>query len=398
MLHETQTTTHAAPTLIGSSDEIARVRQAIERAASTSAKVMITGETGAGKEVVAQMIHHCSARRSRRFVAVNCSGIPETLLESELFGHVKGSFTGAMRDKTGLVRVADGGTLFLDELGEMSLRMQASLLRFTETGEVHPVGADLPVGRTDVRIITATHRDLRARIDSGDFREDLYYRLNVILIRVPSLRERASDIPELLDHFLIQASRAHRCALPRLTPEVRQRLLHYAWPGNVRELKNVAERLVVCGHSNLTIDDLPGELGERPRTTVAAPAAPAAPVPAVAEAGTEIAVARPVSAPEEFTSYSVDALWARLEKGEDFWSVVHRPFREHNLTRQDVRALVFRGLKQTRGSYRQVVKTFQMPDSDYKRFMAFLSQYDCNLPYRPHRTGESDRPLDRMAS
>src|SRR5215510_4097253 len=154
----------------------------------------ISGETGVGKEVVARLVHQTGARRPRRFVAVNCSGIPETLLESELFGHTRGSFTGAYRDKPGLVRLADNGTLFLDELGEMSLRMQAVLLRFAETGEVQPVGADGPTGRTDVRLITATHRDLRTQIDTGAFREDLYYRLNVIQIRVPPLRERAEDV------------------------------------------------------------------------------------------------------------------------------------------------------------------------------------------------------------
>ena len=159
--------------LVGESAVMTALRAELEIAARSQAKVLVTGETGVGKEVVARLIHQTGARRSRRFVAINCSGVPETLLESELFGHTRGSFTGAYRDKPGLVRLADGGTLFLDELGEMSLRMQAVLLRFAETGEVQPVGADGPMGHTDVRLITATHRNLRAQIDSNAFREDL---------------------------------------------------------------------------------------------------------------------------------------------------------------------------------------------------------------------------------
>src|SRR4051812_2852427 len=201
--------------LIGHSAAITRLRHDIACAARTQAKVLIAGETGVGKEVVSRLIHHEGTRRSRRFIAVNCSGIPETLLESELFGHVKGSFTGAYRDKPGLVKMADGGTLFLDELGEMSLRMQAVLLRFAETGDVQPVGGDGGVGRSDVRLITATHRDLRERITAGEFREDLYYRLNVIQIHVPALRDRGDDIRMLLHHFLTQASAAHRQPVPR---------------------------------------------------------------------------------------------------------------------------------------------------------------------------------------
>ena len=177
--------TGTPPVLLGNSPAMELMRVDIESAARTNAKVLITGETGVGKEVVARLIHEHGARSRQTFVAVNCSGIPETLLASELFGHARGSFTGAFRDKIGLVRQADRGTLFLDELGEMSLAMQAVLLRFTETGEIQPVGVDAPVGRTDVRLITATNRDLRAQIAIGAFREDLYYRLNVIEIRVP---------------------------------------------------------------------------------------------------------------------------------------------------------------------------------------------------------------------
>src|SRR6188768_4565934 len=178
------------PLLLGESPAITSLRREIEAAARTDAKVLVLGETGSGKEVVARLIHEHSTRSARGFVAVNCSGIPETLLESELFGHTRGSFTGAYRDKPGFIRQASGGTLFLDELGEMSLRMQAVLLRFAETGEIQPIGSDSVTGRTDVRLITATNRDLRKQIEGGQFREDLYYRLNVIQIAVPPLRQR----------------------------------------------------------------------------------------------------------------------------------------------------------------------------------------------------------------
>jgi transcriptional regulator with PAS, ATPase and Fis domain len=235
----------ALPLLLGESPALIELRRDIQAAARTEAKVLILGETGVGKEVVAQLIHAQSARVGRSFVAVNCSGIPETLLESELFGHVRGSFTGAYRDKPGLVRQADHGTLFLDELGEMSLRMQAVLLRFAETGEIQPIGSDAVTGRTDVRLITATNRDLRRQIEGGQFREDLYYRLNVIQIAVPPLRQRGDDVLLLLRYYLQRASEAHRLPQPELTPEAEQLLLRYQWPGNIRELKNMTERLVV---------------------------------------------------------------------------------------------------------------------------------------------------------
>src|SRR5262245_31600097 len=249
------------PELLGQHASILELHRQIRETSRTQAKVLILGETGVGKEVVARLVHSHSLRRSRPFVAVNCSGIPETLLESELFGHVRGSFTGAYRDKPGMVRLAEGGTLFLDELGEMSPRMQAVLLRFTETGEVQPVGADRPGERADVRLITATHRDLRAQIAEGRFREDLYYRLNVIQIRVPPLRDRSSDIRSLFHHFLRESSSAHNLSCPILTPEAEATLEGYRWPGNVRELKNIAERVVVrdAGHP-ITPRDLPTEL------------------------------------------------------------------------------------------------------------------------------------------
>src|SRR5215213_10474951 len=188
--------------LIGKSAAMDELREEIARVARSDAKVLITGESGVGKELVAAAVHAQSARAQRAFVAVNCAGIPETLLESELFGHVKGSFTGAYRDKPGKLEMAADGTIFLDEIGEMTLRMQGLLLRFLETGDLQKVGAHRAEGRVDVRVIAATNKNLRDLIAQGQFREDLFYRLNVIHIAVPPLRERKEDIPQLIDHFL----------------------------------------------------------------------------------------------------------------------------------------------------------------------------------------------------
>ncbi|HXH25210.1 MAG TPA: sigma-54 dependent transcriptional regulator [Vicinamibacterales bacterium] len=364
----------AAPALIGESRVILALREEIVAAARTHAKVLIIGETGAGKEVAARLLHAHSARARRPFVAVNCGGIPDSLLESELFGHVRGSFTGADRDAPGLVRQADGGTLFLDELGEMSLRMQAVLLRFTETGEIQPVGGRGAAARADVRLVCATNRDLRRQVAAGAFREDLYFRLNVIQIRVPPLRERGTDVLLLLDYYLEALAHVYRMRPPALSPDAAQLLLAYAWPGNVRELRNVAERLVLRDPSRpIEPDDLPVEIragaieAEAPQLDTCAP-----------PAGAGITAAF-VSTP------IVDALWERMRQGEDFWTVVARPFKARELRRADLRALIDRGLRETRGSYRALLHAFNLPPSDYKRFHAFLYQQQCNLPVTLYR-------------
>src|SRR6266545_4029995 len=382
-----------APVLLGESSQMVALRSEIAAAARTDAKVLILGETGVGKEVVARLIHEQSSRRSRAFIAVNCSGIPETLLESELFGHTRGSFTGAVRDKLGLVRQADRGTLFLDELGEMSLRMQAVLLRFTETGEVQQVGADTPSGRTNVRLITATNRDLRQRIADGKFRDDLYYRLNVVQIQIPALRARGTDILLLFNHYLECAAATHGLRVPVLATDAAQALAAYAWPGNVRELRNITERLVLQDRPEpLTADDLPREvLGVR---TVAAPAASMVRVKAGATATTSPATVNGGSA-------IADRLIERMRLGEDFWTVVRQAFKARELTRADLMAIVDRGLRETRGSYRALLALFHLPATDYKRFHAFLYQQQCNLPVAPYRKlqhrrdGASDGPAGR---
>src|SRR5688500_810834 len=363
-----------APVFLGSSPAAEVLRREMASAARTQAKVLILGETGAGKEVVARLIHSDGARSVRPFVAVNCSGIPETLLESELFGHVRGSFTGAYRDKVGLVRQANRGTLFLDELGEMSLRMQATLLRFAETGEIQPVGADSIVGRTDVRLIAATNRDLQARVREGAFREDLYYRLNVIQIWVPPLRERREDIMLLLEHYLSQACAAHGVGRPQLTPAAEPVMTAYAWPGNVRELKNVAERMVVADRGQpLGPDDLPREVRGASSSAQPAPVVAAMP-PAAAESPTATS-----------TSETALRLWERMSAGEDFWQSVYQGFKAREFTRTDLANLIDLGLRETNGSYRALLGVFNLPATDYRRFHAFLYQQRCNLPVAPYR-------------
>jgi DNA-binding NtrC family response regulator len=224
-------------TLIGSSEPMRRVQKIIGLAADSDATVLILGETGTGKELVARALHEHGQRKHKPFVAVNCASIPADLLESELFGHKKGSFTGAATDRTGAFREADGGTLFLDEIGDMPSAMQAKILRALQERIVTPVGGKpLPV---DARVIAATHRDLPSLVEQGAFREDLYYRLNVIPITLPPLRERRADVAALAEHFLSVASRGGQ---KRLTTAASDRLLEYSWPGNVRELRNVIER------------------------------------------------------------------------------------------------------------------------------------------------------------
>jgi DNA-binding NtrC family response regulator len=361
------------PILLGESPVIDALRADIQSAARTQAKVLITGETGVGKEVVARLIHHQSARSRQPFMAVNCSGIPETLLASELFGHARGSFTGAYRDKVGLIRQADRGTLFLDELGEMSLSMQATLLRFAETGEIQTVGADGIAGRADVRLITATNRDLRDQISAGEFREDLYYRLNVIHIRIPPLRERGRDVVLLFRHFLRKASEAHRLPPPDLTTDAEHLILSYPWPGNVRELRNVTERIALRDSNRpITPADLPGEIRAGERVTIAVPGP-----------------GHVVAAPEPHAQGIAQHLWDRLMAGGDFWEVVQKPFRAHEVTRAELAALIDRGLQETRGSYRALVRLFNLPSTDYKRFHAFLYQQNCNLPVGPYRSGDA---------
>ncbi len=246
--------------LIGGNEVMSRVQILIDKAAACSLPALIQGESGTGKELVARAIHERSDRRHRRFFSENCSALSESLLESELFGHVRGAFTGADRDRKGILELADGGTLFLDEVGDMSLRMQSKLLRALQEREVRPVGGKEMV-RVNVRIISATHRNLRALIKQSQFREDLYYRINVIAIGLPPLRERRDDIPLLVDHFLDRIF--GETGLPRkeITPGALELLSSYDWPGNIRELENVAQRAVALSEGPcIDARDLPDRI------------------------------------------------------------------------------------------------------------------------------------------
>jgi len=351
----------SAEQLIGASGAIAELSQEIDRIARSDAKVLVTGESGVGKELVANAIHQRSARAQRPMVAVNCAGLPETLLESELFGHVKGSFTGAYRDKQGKLEMADGGSIFLDEIGEMTLRMQGLLLRFMETGELQKVGADRVAGRVNVRVIAATNRNLRDMIAEGTFREDLFYRLNVIHLTVPALRERREDIPALIDHFLAGFTKSNGHAVKHISSDAAKLLCDYSWPGNVRELENVIERLVVTGRSESVMpDDLPMEIrmqqmiGLRPK--------------------------------KERRRTIADDLYKKLtEERESFWTVVYPLYMQREITRGNVRDLVRKGLEDARGNYKIVAKLFNMESRDYKRFLNFLRKHDCQLPFKEYR-------------
>ena len=233
-----------ADELIGSSPAMRRLRETIERTAPAPATVLVTGESGTGKELVARAIHRLSPRSSRALVQVNCAAIPEELIESELFGHEKGSFTGAVRRQTGKFVSADGGTIFLDEIGDLSARAQAKVLRVLQNGEVEPVGAEKTV-RVDVRVIAATNRDLEEEIAGGRFREDLFYRLNVVPIRTPPLRERLDDVPVQVDYFVRRYAQQNNYRSREFTPGALDLLGSLPWKGNVRELRNLVERLLI---------------------------------------------------------------------------------------------------------------------------------------------------------
>jgi transcriptional regulator with GAF, ATPase, and Fis domain len=359
--------------LIGESPAMIDIKREIEQISPTDAKVLITGESGSGKEVVAAAICAQSSRSSRPFVPVNCAGLPETLLESELFGHVRGSFTGAYRDRSGKIEQADRGTIFLDEIGEMTPRMQGVLLRFLDTGEIQKVGADQGSKRVDVRVIAATNRHLREMVGQGQFREDLYYRLNVVHIVVPPLRERKTDIPLLLESFFERFARSSGQPAPVLTPEALAVMTDYSWPGNVRELLNVVERLVVARPGRtLRPEDLPTEVRAHNATV------------------------RPL---RERRRTVADELYKRLTVNqESFWTAVYPLYMRREITRANVREVVGKGLEAARGNYKIVARLFNMEATDYKKFLNFLRKHDCQLSFKEYRTdAHADRSMRRGA-
>jgi transcriptional regulator with GAF, ATPase, and Fis domain len=347
--------------LTGCSAEVTALEQEIDRVARSDAKVLITGESGVGKEIVARAIHSRGPRANHVFAPVNCAGLPETLLESELFGHVKGSFTGAYRDKPGKLETAHMGTIFLDEVGEMTLRMQGLLLRFLETGELQKVGADGSGRIVNVRVIAATNRDLREMIKQGAFREDLFYRLNVIHIVVPPLRDRREDIPVLVHQFLTQFSAASRSGITGVSPEAMKSLTEYSWPGNVRELENVIERLVVTVTGpTIELEHLSSEIRSY-----------------------DAVLLRPK---RERRRTVADDLYKRMiEQHESFWTAVYPLFMDREITRANVREVVRRGLEEARGNYKIVARLFNMEARDYKRFLNFLRKHDCQIPFKEYR-------------
>jgi len=338
----------------------AGMREILERAerasARRSSKILITGETGVGKDVVARYIHASSPDAKRPFVAVNCAGLPDTLLESELFGHVKGSFTGAYRDKPGKLRQAHGGTIFLDEVGEMTPRMQALLLRFLDTGEVQRVGEDEHHAdiKVNARVITATNRDLPQLALQGLFRQDLVFRIWVVHLHVPPLRERREDIRPLVHHFIERLAPALR-----LTNAAWDAIGSYHWPGNVRELQNVIEQLAsVASDGAVDVDELPWAN--------------------IALAGGRMRRERrrPIA----------DELLTQIAAGHGtFWDQVYDTFISRDLTRHNLRDFIALALKRSGGSYRDMLQLLRLPDSDYKRLLKFLSHHDCAVDFRPFR-------------
>ncbi len=344
------------PDLICRSEVMRDICALTERIAQGDAKVLITGESGTGKEVIARLIHRRSRRARVPLVTVNCAAVSETLLESELFGHVKGSFTGAYRDKPGKFETADGGTILLDEVGEMSLRMQTLLLRFLETGEVQPVGDEGPPRTTDVRVIAATNRNLLEMVAAGQFRDDLLYRIRVVHIEMPPLRDRPDDVRPLVEHVMARIGRTIE-----FTEQAWRALEGYRWPGNVRELQNVVEQLTwMAPGRRIGVDDLPPVL----------------------RAGVRSMPTR------ERRRQVADDLFASLKAGRyTFWEHVHPLFLEREIARHDLRELVKRGLRETQGNYRGVLRLFGIEDREYKRFMNFLATHRCLVDFREFRHG-----------
>jgi DNA-binding NtrC family response regulator len=357
----------ASDSFVGDSVAIRAVREEVRYAARSDAKVLLTGDSGVGKEVVARLVHAESGRRTAGFVAMNCAGVPDSLLESELFGHARGSFTGAYKSRTGLLEQADRGTIFMDEVGEMSARMQTLLLRFFETGEIQRVGGEGVESRVDARVIAATNRNLVERINANEFREDLYYRLNVIHIRIPSLRERRDDIPLLLCHFLRMYAAQYQAPVPHPTGDALARVLEHDWPGNVRELKNVAERLIVRG---------------------AGPAINAAAIAAVMAPSTS--AWKPVGSPEPTVDVASSLYTRVVQDGESFWTAVYDPFMARDITRSDLRRVIARGLEQTHGNCKMLVRLFNMGPADYKRFLNCLHKHGCNPRFQSPRAALED--------
>ena len=315
--------------VIGSSPQMQGLIERLKRIAPTDATVLIQGETGTGKELVAQAIHQNSPRKTKPFVALNCAALSENILESELFGHVRGAFTDASNDRIGKFEYAHGGTLFLDEVGDMPMATQIKLLRVLESGEITRVGSNTPVS-VNVRILSATNRNLEEAIASGVFRSDLYHRLKVVTIGIPPLRDRAGDIPLLIEHFVRQFARRHSKTIKGMSLPARVKLGSYAWPGNVRQLRNVIESMVVVDCDEiLDVDDLPLELEpDSPATPIAQGDAPV---------GIAALVGRPLEEVEKiFIAETLKLTGGNREQAADLLGIgertLYRKIKEYHLT------------------------------------------------------------------
>jgi DNA-binding NtrC family response regulator len=341
-----------------------------ERAAASPAKVLITGESGVGKNLVAQYIHSHSSRWLAPFVAVNCAGLTDARLESELFGPGKGKVTGACPERRGKLQLAHSGTLFLDEVGDMSLRMQARLLPFLENAEIQAVRPDRPHPRVDVRVVAATNRNLNDLVSAGQFREDFLQRLRAIHLHVPPLRERAEDVHVLMRHFLARSGRDLN-----FTNGALRALLRHSWPGNVRELLNVVEQLVwLSAGAVVGVPQLPPSLRSRPGQMMPA------------DDGRQVA----------------DELYDTVvRQGASFWDHVYPMFLAHDVTRDDLRELILRGLRESPGGFEALLTLFGMRSGDYRRFMDFLAVHECRIgldEFRALRTSDAKAGTPALTS
>ena len=336
--------------LVGESTAIAQVYQVVEKVADTPSTVLITGESGTGKELVARALHDNSSRNTGPFIKINCAAIPKTLMESELFGYEKGAFTGAVGSKPGRFELAHGGSLFLDEIGEIPVEMQVKLLRVLQESEFERVGGIKTI-KVDVRLITATNRDLAAEIASGGFRDDLFYRLNVVPIHLPPLRERREDIPLLVNHFIARFNERLKKQVAGIEPEAIERLVSHHWPGNIRELENVIERTILFSEGSLIrTSDLPGEFGGTPPQGLAAPAAQATEERAPT-AATSSGALPAVQGPSAAASSSVPQV------GEEVGSLKEAVRAE---TERVERELIQRALDETAGNVTQAARKLQI--------------------------------------
>jgi DNA-binding NtrC family response regulator len=355
--HQSKSPTPSPPgsLIVGRHPLVIRLRNEISRIAVCDATVLLEGETGTGKELVARALHELSRRRGRHFVPINCAALPPTLIENELFGHVRGSFSGASQSKAGLFELASNGTLFLDEISSLPLELQPRLLRALEEQAIRRLG-DLSERRINVRIVAAANQNLRSLVEQGEFRSDLFHRLNVVRIEIPALRDRLSDIPLLAQHFLDNLNRKQDRDVV-LTARALHRLQTYAFPGNVRELKNVIEGLFVLSDSGkIAEDDVVARLPKQDALY------------------------------QQHNQERVERIFEMMISGRaDFNRAVRQPFLDRELCRGDVREIITRGLIETQGSYRKLVELFGLDHQEYKRFLAFLQNHRCKVDYRAFR-------------